>query len=63
MEPEEALTCSQEPATCPCPKPRPTNKIEDHFFSAVCDYLFNKFIATFHIWRPPSTATRGRAMP
>jgi hypothetical protein len=29
--------------------PRPTPKLEDHPLSAVCDCLFNIFVATFHI--------------
>jgi len=31
----------------------------------VCDYLFNRFTATFHIWREAvfSTATQGPAVP
>jgi hypothetical protein len=29
--------------------PRPTPKLEDHSFSAVCDCLFNIFTATLHI--------------
>jgi hypothetical protein len=32
--------------------PRPTPKLEDHPFSAVCDCLFNVFTATLHIRRP-----------
>jgi len=28
--------------------PRPTPKLEDHTFSAVCDCLFNIFAATLH---------------
>jgi len=31
--------------------PRPTPKLEDHPLSAVRDYLFNTFAATFNIWR------------
>jgi hypothetical protein len=32
--------------------PYPTPKLEDHPLLAVCDYLFNIFTATLHIWRP-----------
>ena len=32
--------------------PRPTSKMEDHHFSAVCDCRFNIFATTFHIRRP-----------
>jgi len=32
--------------------PRPTPKLEHHPLSAVCDFLFNTFAATVHIWRP-----------
>jgi uncharacterized membrane protein len=30
---------------------RPTQKLEDHPLSAVCDCLFSIFAATFHIWK------------
>jgi hypothetical protein len=30
---------------------RPTPKLEDHPFSAVCNCLFNTFVATPQIWR------------
>jgi hypothetical protein len=43
--------------------PRPTQKLEDHTFSAVCDCLFNIFAATFRIWRSSSpSAAWGRPM-
>jgi hypothetical protein len=32
--------------------PRPTPKLENHPLLAVCDFLFNVFAATLHIWRP-----------
>jgi hypothetical protein len=32
--------------------PRPTPKLEDHPLSAVCDCLFNVFVATLHNGRP-----------
>ena len=32
--------------------PRSTPKLEDHFFSAICNSLFNIFAAAVHIWRP-----------
>jgi hypothetical protein len=31
--------------------PRPTQKLEDHPLSAVCNCLFSIFAATFHIWK------------
>jgi hypothetical protein len=38
-------------------------KLEDHPLSAVCDCLFNIFVATLYIWRlSPLSPTRGRAM-
>jgi hypothetical protein len=33
--------------------PRLTTKLEDHPLLVVRDCLFNKFTATFYIWRPP----------
>jgi hypothetical protein len=44
--------------------PMPNPQLEDHPSWAVCDFLFNIFAATLHIWRPspPSTAW-GRTMP
>jgi len=44
--------------------PRLTLKLEDHSLSAIRDWLFDTFVATFHIRRPfrPS-ATWGRAIP
>jgi hypothetical protein len=39
-------------------------RLEDHPSSAIRNCLFNKFVATLHIWRPsPSSATSERAIP
>ena len=39
---------------------RQTPKLEDHYWSAVHDCLFNIFAANLHIWRPtPPSATQG----
>jgi len=44
--------------------PRLIPKLEGHTLPAVRDYLFNRFTATFHIWRTSApSATSGRAMP
>ena len=38
--------------------PRPTPKLEDHLLSAVRDFLFNIFAATFHIGGDPGADGR-----
>lgn len=43
---------------------RPTHKLEDHAFSAVCNRLIYIFAVTTHIQKPsPPPATSKRAMP
>jgi hypothetical protein len=43
--------------------PHPTPKLEDHPLLGVYNCLFIIFTVTFHIWRPPPSATWGCAMP
>jgi hypothetical protein len=42
----ESLLATQEELVAPCRTP----KLKDNPLSAVCDYLFNVFAATFNRW-------------
>jgi hypothetical protein len=43
--------------------PRPNPRLEDHPLWAICDWLFNIFVVTLHIWRSsPQSATWRHAM-
>jgi hypothetical protein len=41
---------------------RSTSKLEDHPLPFVRCWLFNIYAATLHSWRPPPSASWGRAM-
>jgi hypothetical protein len=43
--------------------PYTTQKSECHFVSAACDYLFNIFTITLHVWESSPSLARGLVMP
>jgi len=54
------LVFYSEELSAPCTTP----KLEDHPFPVVCEWLFNIFAATLHIWRPSFLSTTwGHTMP